>query len=1301
MANHLSQIAARLADVERRLTGQTRTASLAYSSVEAGAIEVYDEDGVLTGTVGVQVDGTTGVATFNGPPPPTPTAPQVVPVLGGLRIGWDGAFTDASAAPLNLGRVQVHLLLAADEQIDVRSPAATIEAASGATVTIAVSDYVPRHVRLVALSTAGIPGPVSAAVVAAARQAVGQDLLDGIVSEIKLAEKAVTDTKIAVGAVGTAALADGAVLADKLAKAAVTSDKIGAGAVTLNALGGALADGITQHYVDALGDPAAWTPVTIGAGAKWEHLTGVADAPTGRTVGQATGYTVVRGTTPIPYDPDTLYRVSARIRTVSPSDSGTDNMYVGVMGFGADGKTIVNRVDANSISSHYYCAASRTPLPAGSGWQVFTGYLRGRAASGASGTAGVCADPRAPGKLHDQVRFVVPYLYLNYESNPTGAVSGTGVMQVDAVTVEILKTGIVDSSNLVAGSVTTGALATDSVTAGKVAADTITGRELQAASVSAGHVVAGAITTDKMTVVGTANVLADPSFEGAPTASLTASVPYATQDKTRGNGSPSSLRIDAVSATPVYRAVDLTLLPATPGDQLYLACDYFASEDWAGAEVSFHIRWEAADGKILGYGKARTTSPVRGQWARVSGTYAAPDGAVRARVRVESGNSTAGTLWWDNACVRPIVAGVQIADGAITAPKVYAGAITTDKLAALTVTADKIAASAITADKVAALSITAEKLAANSVTASAIAAGAIEAIHIKAGSISADKIALGLDGNMVADSSFEGEVALKRVAATGGWSIVSPGRDTAKALRADCTAATATDRVHTLGVFAATPGTRVWMAADYQVSADWVGKRAQVYIRWEDAQGGTLGYSRVISAAGAAGKGWLFMSGTAPEPAPAQTAVGRMRLAVDAGTAGTVTFDNVVIRTVVSSGTPGGRAEISPEGVRLFDADGEESISLVTGKPQYLTITNDSVPVATINENGHASFNDLSVAGQLTIKGERLETQLVDLARGVVAIHSTAQGVEAAMGAETGYIELPVRIEADRQYRIVVDAYLDPSAGGGELILFLRDGGTGAPSVTSRQVQSFIAPAGGGWQRVRLEHTCSGSSLGAGTHRLLSTFQWRWGAAGGTVSMFGGAEFPACMYVEDVGKAIASTGELNRGTGGGGGTDPSKPATQRYEKTYGASWSGTYTSRSGYSSYHANQMLQGYYSSTNGTTASLVGFPPALTSDLAGAKIEKVMLYLYFEHWYNAAGGSAVIKPHGHTSRPGSFSSDGQSMTVSWRRNEGKWVDVTSLFDASKKGIALDPNSTNSTYYGRAHGVGQQYPPQLKVIYVK
>ncbi|MBI0316847.1 hypothetical protein, partial [Streptomyces javensis] len=74
MANDLTKLAARIANLERRLTQQTRTSRLAYSSLEDGAVEVYDADGSLRAIVGQQPDGTTGINVVNGPTPPTPTA---------------------------------------------------------------------------------------------------------------------------------------------------------------------------------------------------------------------------------------------------------------------------------------------------------------------------------------------------------------------------------------------------------------------------------------------------------------------------------------------------------------------------------------------------------------------------------------------------------------------------------------------------------------------------------------------------------------------------------------------------------------------------------------------------------------------------------------------------------------------------------------------------------------------------------------------------------------------------------------------------------------------------------------------------------------------------------------------------------------------------------------------------------------------------------------------------------------------------------------------------------------------------
>lgn len=229
-----------------------------------------------------------------------------------------------------------------------------------------------------------------------------------------------------------------------------------------------------------------------------------------------------------------------------------------------------------------------------------------------------------------------------------------------------------------------------------------------------------------------------------------------------------------------------------------------------------------------------------------------------------------------------------------------------------------------------------------------------------------------------------------------------------------------------------------------------------------------------------------------------------------------------------------------------------------------------------------------------------------------------------------------------------------------------------------------------------------------GIHRYLLSLRRLQGTGQGQFSVGGGLYNAITLTVEDLGEVVPDTGQVNSG---GGGTTVRKTYTREYWATWGTSY------RADGTSFNADDSLyQGYYSDENGNVESWIGFDFAqIQSDLLGATVEKFEVWLYFNHWYNTAGGTAVLGTHasdfntfgdvGPVFDSGIRTADRVKMP-NWPFPGGKWVDLGRLigeeFQAgTSTGIVLGPGEDNSTlYYGRVSDVNSgDVQPKLRIKY--
>jgi hypothetical protein len=166
----------------------------------------------------------------------------------------------------------------------------------------------------------------------------------------------------------------------------------------------------------------------------------------------------------LPFQPDRVYRIRAKVRMTASGGGSNDLVDVGVVGIAGDGTTVVDVTGGTSyITQHAVCAHDHDfGDETLNEWVILDGFFAMNASDG--GTAPNTANE--PAAMEAGVRYFRPYFRLNHAS-------GSGTMQIDFLSIEyLLDPPEIDFLTTVSGyvvvsnAIATGAIL-GSITAGK------------------------------------------------------------------------------------------------------------------------------------------------------------------------------------------------------------------------------------------------------------------------------------------------------------------------------------------------------------------------------------------------------------------------------------------------------------------------------------------------------------------------------------------------------------------------------------------------------------------------------------------------------------------------------------------------------------------------------------------------------------------------------------------------------------------------------------------------------------------
>ncbi|WP_405376001.1 MULTISPECIES: hypothetical protein [unclassified Microbacterium] len=446
--------------------------------------------------------------------------------------------------------------------------------------------------------------------------------------------------------------------------------------------------------------------------------------------------------------------------------------------------------------------------------------------------------------------------------------------------------------------------------------------------------------------------------------------------------------------------------------------------------------------------------------------------------------------------------------------------------------------------------------------------------------------------------------------------------------------------------------------------------------------------------------------------------------------------------------------EISPGGLRFFNDDGDQVISLGTWGNDLLSISKkndlgEDITVAAIDENGDSSFQNVDVSYDATFQGAQLvgsfaasQTNGVDLTdvpmfdrlgRGVIAVGDVgADAWEQVTHRRAALASFTVELRAGRKYRAEFIGNLVSewtAAGGGDQLSMEIHWSTNTQSISNPQT------AGGGWSHARILN--AGAETGVDmTYPYIPFGEFHVGADGEynfLVSLYNPAARQYSLYpgawsqnrpriaIVDLMPREAysfddfiSRAYVPSAGGSSGSTTPVAPktVTRTWSATWSVLWGPSGSVRpAGGSMYDDGRMLQGGNRSLGSGRAGRVGFPAL---GISGKTIKGAWLRVKVRHTGQSTGSTLRIGTHGNTSEPGG-SSPNSANTFSKKVVKGQdlWIPIPqSLWPAIASGAIRgfqfggpDVNTGKDDYVildghpGSNAASSNAVRPQMKITY--